>query len=51
MMKKMNALPAYINPIFLWSTVVNQLKKPVVFDGRRSRPVPEDGAGAITVAI
>ena len=34
-MKKTNAVAPYISPIFLWSTVVNQLQKPVSADGRR----------------
>ena len=34
-MKKTNAVTPYIRPIFLWSTVVNQLQKPVSADGRR----------------
>ena len=34
--KKSSAALPYMMPIFLWSTVVNQLQKPVVDFGRRS---------------
>ena len=34
-MKNTNAVTPYMIPIFLWSTVVNQLQKPVSADGRR----------------
>ena len=35
-MKNTNADTPYMIPIFLWSTVVNQLQKPVNDDGRRN---------------
>ena len=40
----------YKIPIFLWSTVVNQLQNPVVACGRRSSP-PGRSAGTLTLAI
>ena len=46
----MNAVMPYRIPIFLWSTVVSQLQKPVVAVGRRNRP-PGRSAGTLTVAI
>ena len=43
--KKRSAVPPYMMPIFLWSTVVNQLQKPVVAFGRRRSETadPADG--------
>ena len=38
MMKNRNDVIPYMSPIFLWSTVVNQLQKPVVAIGRRRIP-------------
>ena len=38
MMKKTKAVTQYMIPIFLWSTVVNQLFQPVVARGRANRP-------------
>src|SRR5262245_39670453 len=46
--KKANAETPYMIPIFLWSTVVSQLQKPVVAVGRRRSP---RGAGTLTLAI
>ena len=37
-MKNRNDETPYMIPIFLWSTVVNQLQKPVVAIGRRRIP-------------
>ena len=48
-MKNVNATTPYRRPIFLWSTVVNQLQKPVIAAGRRSRPRPP--AGTLTLAM
>ncbi len=48
-MKKANAVTPYMIPIFLWSTVVNQLQKPVVAVGRRR--IPPLAAGTLAVAI
>ena len=48
-MKKTKAVTPYMMPIFLWSTVVNQLQKPVIAVGRRSRPRPL--AGTLTLAM
>src|SRR5437867_1487081 len=50
--KKANEVIPYKIPIFLWSTVVNQLQKPVVAVGRASRPRPlPPPAGTLTLAI
>ena len=40
MMKNANAVTPYISPIFLWSTVVNQLQKPVSRRGTTDAPGP-----------
>ena len=37
-MKKTNDVATYMIPIFLWSTVVNQLIQPVVARGRLKKP-------------
>ena len=50
MMKKKKATTPYMMPIFLWSTVVNQLQKPVIADGRRSSPRPPV-AGTLRLAM
>ena len=50
MMKKKKATTPYMMPIFLWSTVVNQLQKPVIAVGRRSSPRPPV-AGTLTLAM
>ena len=49
-MKKTNATTPYIIPIFLWSTVVNQLQKPVSDDGRRDASARRS-ADTLTLAM
>ena len=43
MMKNTNAVTPYMIPIFLWSTVVNQLQNPV--SRRRAADAPPSVAG------
>ena len=38
-----------MSPIFLWSTVTNQLHQPVIAVGRRRTPLPL--VGTVTLAI
>ena len=49
--KNTKAVTPYRIPIFLWSTVVIQLQKPVVACGRRSSPPGPASAGTLTLAI
>jgi hypothetical protein len=49
--KNANALKPYRIPIFLWSTVVNQLHQPVISVGRRITPVRAGTLVAVAISL
>src|SRR5580765_3245863 len=49
--KNANALTPYRIPIFLWSTVVNQLHQPVISVGRRITPVRAGTLVAVAISL
>src|SRR5204863_270770 len=49
--KNANALKPYSIPIFLWSTVVNQLHQPVIAVGRRITPVRAGTLVAVAISL